>query len=157
MYMLVFQPSSKMLYSIFHCTDSVLRDSPFLCHIYGKRQGTLKSDSECRGEWLSEWRMSDAFANRCRFSMSPDAFYGKRQGTLKNNSEWRTARRIDVRYSMFAAPFTIRLAVRHSPRHSPFTIRLAVRHSPRRSPFASSFAAPFAIRHSFSYSFSILR
>ena len=76
--------------------------------------------------------------------------YGKRQGTLKNNSEWRTARRIEVRYSMFAAPFSIRCAVSYlffpmfSIQGSLFNVRRAVRYSPRRSPFVSSFAAPFA-------------
>ena len=98
--------------------------------------------------------------------MSPDAFYGKRQGTLENNSEWRTARRIEVSYSMFATPFSIRCAVSYlffpmfSIQGSLFNVRRAVSHSPRRSPFASSsesprrspFAAPFAIRRAVRHS-----
>ena len=80
--------------------------------------------------------------------------YGTLQGTLKNNCEWRTARRIDVRYSMFAAPFSIRCAVSYlcfpmfSIQGSLFNLRRAVRHSPHLSPFARRlpFAAPFAIR-----------
>ena len=84
--------------------------------------------------------------------------YGKRQGTLKNNSEWRTARRIEVRYPMFAAQFSIRCAVSHlfcpmfSVQGSLFNGRRAVRNSRRRSPFASSFAAPFAIRRAVRHS-----
>ena len=90
-------------------------------------------------------------------------WYGKRQGTLKNNSEWRTARRIEVRYSMFATPFSIRCAVSYlflkmfSIQGSLFNVRRAVRQSPRRSPFASSFATPFAIRRTVSYSFSLFK
>ena len=88
--------------------------------------------------------------------------YGKRQGTLKNNSEWRTARRIEVRYLMFAVPFSIRCAVSYvfvpmfSIQGSLFKVRHSPRHSPRRSPFASSCAAPFAaISYSFSTIFAI--
>ena len=101
--------------------------------------------------------------------------YGKRQGTLKNNSEWRTARRIEVHYSMFATPFSIRCAVsylfnvlysrfaiQYSPRRSPFAapfairlvirraVRRAVRHSPRHSLRRSPFAAPFPIHFRYS-------
>ena len=49
--------------------------------------------------------------SKSRPSFSGADNYGMRQGTLKNNSEWRKARRIEVRYSMFAAPFSIRCAV----------------------------------------------
>ena len=61
----------------------------------------------------------------------------------------------EVRYSMFAAPFSIRCTVSYlfvpifTIQGSLFNVRRAVRHSPRRSPFASSFAAPFAIRPPF--------
>ena len=71
---------------------------------------------------------------------------------MKNNREWRTARRIEVRYSMFATPFSIRCAVSYlffpmfSIQGSLFNVRRAVRHSPRHSLRRSPFAAPFAIR-----------
>ena len=69
----------------------------------------------------------------------------KASGDIEKHSEWRTARRFEVRYSMFAAPFAIRRAIR-------LVIRHAVRHSPRRSPIVEPFAIRRAIRCRFSMS-----
>ena len=120
------EPGQRYMYA----TNEPTKQGGFiLSGFYGKRQGTLKNDSE----WRTARRMR--FAIKC----SPRRFPFAAPFPIYFSN---------IRYSMFAAPFAIRRAVRHSPRHQP-------RHSPFAKPFPihfpifrySMFAAPLAIRN----------
>ena len=75
----------------------------------------------------------------------------KASGNIEKQQRMRTARRIEVRYSIFATPFSIRCAVSYlfvpmfSIQGSLFNVRRAIRRAVRHSPIAEPFAAPFAV------------
>ena len=72
-----------------------------LTSTYGKRQGTLKSDSEWCGEWLGDWRMANCEWLTARRTLNGEVWIV--EINKKRRGEWRTAQRMPRRMANGAA------------------------------------------------------